>query len=94
MALVASEMKDKFRTRIKDGLKRVYAADVAKGNNYTSEAEAAWDKMADAISDIAMDIVTELTTNASVLPGQAVVGVGGGVPGPMSGTTVSPGQIV
>lgn len=93
MPLVASEMKAKFRKTIKDGLKRVYASDVAKGKGYPPVAEESWDKMADAISDIAKDIVMEITTNAIVVPGQAVVGVGGGVPGPVSGTTVSPGMI-
>ena len=93
MPLVAAEMKAKFQSTIAAGLKRVYESDVSKGAGYEPVAAASWAKMADAISDIAMDIVTELTTNAQVLPGQSVVGVGGGVPGPVSGTTVSPGKI-
>jgi hypothetical protein len=86
MPLVAAEMKAKFRKRIKDGLKRVYSPNPAPG------VDANWDKMADAISDIAMDIVTELTTNASVAPGIPVVGAG--PTGPVSGTTVAPGHII
>ncbi len=81
-------MKAKFQSRIHDGLKRTF------GNDTDSQADAQWAKMADAISDIAMDIVTELTTNAMVVPGQQIVGVGGGIPGPVSGTTVTPGQIL
>lgn len=88
MPLVAAEMKQKFQSRIHDGLKRAFGSDT------DSQADAQWAKMADAISDIAMDIVTELTTNAMVLPGQQIVGVGGGIPGPVSGATVTPGQIL
>lgn len=88
MPLIAPEMKQKFQSRIHDGLKRVFATDT------DSQADAQWAKMADAISDIAMDIVTEITTNAIVVPGQQVVGVGGGIPGPVTGSTVTPGQIM
>ena len=87
MPLIASEMKAKFKSRIHAGLKRVFASDT------DSQVDAQWTKIADAISDIAMDIVTEITTKAQVNPGQSVTGVGGGVPGPMSGSTVSPGTI-
>lgn len=93
MPLVAAEMKQKFQSRIYDGLQRVFGSEAAQGENYSPEAQKQWQMLADAISDIAMDIVNEIQTNATVLPGQAVVGTGGGVPGPMTGTTVSPGNI-
>lgn len=85
MPLQAAEMKAKFESRIHDGLKRVFSSDT------DSQADAQWAKIADAISDIAMDIVTEITTNATVVPGQQVVTAGS--PTAQTGTTVSPGQI-
>jgi hypothetical protein len=92
MPLIAPEMKARFQNTIKAGLQRVYSSDVSQGQGYTPEAQAEWAKLADAISDIAMDIVTELTTNAEVLPGQAVVTAGS--PVAQAGTTVSPGKIL
>jgi hypothetical protein len=94
MPLVATEIKQKFQDRIHQGLKRAFNSDASKGQSYDPVADANWAKMADAISDIAMDLVTELTTNAMVVPGQQVVGTGGGVPGPMTGATITPGQIM
>jgi hypothetical protein len=49
-------------------------------------------KLANAISDIAMDIVEELTTNAQVVPGQKVIT--NGSPSTQTGSTVSPGRII
>jgi hypothetical protein len=86
MPLVASEMKAKFQTRIHAGLARVFSSD------HDSQVDAQWMKIADAVSDIAMDIVTELTTNAEVVPGQAVATAGS--PTAQVGTTVSPGKIM
>ena len=94
MPLVPSAMKAKFQKRIHDGLKREFGSAISKGASYPPVADEFWTKLANAISDIAMDVVDEMTQNAQVLPGQAVVGAGGGVPGPMSGTTVSPGKIL
>jgi hypothetical protein len=79
-------MKAKFRKRIHDGLARVFASD------HDSQVDAQWSKMADAISDIAMDIVTELTTKAQVAPGIPVVT--NGSPTTQAGATVSPGKII
>lgn len=93
MPLVASAMKSKFKSTIHAGLKRVYASSASGGEGYSAIADAQWELLADAISDIAADIVTEITTNAMVVPGQQVVGVGGGIPGPVTGATVSPGMI-
>jgi len=81
MPLVASEMKAKFQTRIHAGLARVFSSD------HDSQVDAQWMKMADAISDIALDLVMEIQTNAEVVPGQAVATSGG------PGATVAPGKI-
>ena len=94
MPLQAATMKAKFKDTIVKGLKREFAGDASKGEGYSAEAEANWLKMANAISDIAIDLVNEIHANATVAPGQSIVGVGGGVPGPVSGTTVSPGKIL
>ena len=89
MPLQAATMKAKFKSRIHDGLARVFASDT------DPQADPSWAKLADAISDIAMDIVTEITTNAQVIPGQAVVGTFVGVgSGPTTGVTTTPGQIL
>jgi hypothetical protein len=87
-------MKAKFQTTIHSGLTRVFASDASQASGYPGVADPFWAKLADAISDIAMDIVTEMQTNAQVVPGQQVVGTGGGVPGPVTGATVSPGKIL
>lgn len=94
MPLVGAEMKSKFKSTIHDGLKRVFSSAVSAGDGYPPIADAQWELLADAISDIAMDIVNEIQQNAEVVPGQQVVGVGGGVPGPVTGATVSPGKIL
>jgi hypothetical protein len=91
MALVASEMKAKFQTRIQAGLSRVFSAEVAAAKGYPPVAAADWMKLADAISDIAMDIVMEIQTNAEVIPGQSVVTVG--TPVTQTGATITPGKI-
>ena len=94
MPLVASAMKKKFKATIKDGLKREFGSAAGKGTDYPPIAEEQWDKLANAISDIAADIVSEITTNALVMPGQMVVGTFVGVgSGPTQGTTISPGNI-
>lgn len=94
MPLSGPQLKTQFQKTIKDGLKREFGGAASKGDGYSPEAEAQWEKMASAIADIAVDIVTAITTQAQVLPGQQIVGVGGGIPGPVSGATVSPGQIL
>jgi hypothetical protein len=93
MPLIAPAIKSKFKQRIYDGFKKNFGGAASKGEGYSSTADEFWMKIADAISDIAIDMVEEITTNAMVMPGQSVVGAGGGVPGPMSGSTVSPGKI-
>lgn len=94
MPLQGPVLKQLMQQRIYQGLKRVFEADTSQGTNYDPVADAHWMKMADAISDAAMDIVSEIQGSAQVVPGQQVVGVGGGVPGPVTGATVSPGTII
>jgi tRNA A37 threonylcarbamoyltransferase TsaD len=89
-----SLLKQKMKATIYNGLKAKFSSSTSKASGYTAIADEQWEKIADVISDIAADIVTEIMTNAEVLPGIAVVGVGGGVPGPVSGSTVSPGKIL
>ena len=86
MPLVAAEMKSKMKTAIAQGLARVHP-DVLATAGYADVSKAQFEKLADAISDIAMVIVEEITTNAIVVPGIPVSTSGG------PGSTVGPGQI-
>ncbi len=88
MPLEASSMKAKFKDRIFQSLKREFQSEISKGTGFQPEAEKMLLKIASAVSDIAMDIVQELQTNAQVAPGQAVVTSMG------PGSTVSPGRII
>ncbi len=93
MPLIGPAIKSKFKQSIYNGLKREFNSAASKGEGYGGVADEFWQKLAEAISDIALDMVEEITTNAMVMPGQTIVGVGGGIPGPVNGSTVSPGQI-
>lgn len=92
MPLVAAAMKAKMQTRIHQGLKRTFSPAVNQGKDYSGIAEEFWEKLADAISDIAMDVVSEIQQNAEVVPGQQVTTQGG--PTNQAGQTVSPGKIL
>jgi hypothetical protein len=94
MPLVGAAIKSKFKDTIYNGLKREFTASASKGEGYAGIADEFWLKLANAVSDIAMDLVDEMHSNAQVVPGQQVVGVGGAIPGPMTGATVSPGKIL
>lgn len=93
MPMDPAGLKSKMKDRIYNGLKAQFGASAAEGTGYNAVADAQWQKMAEAISGIATDIVMEITQNAQVNPGISIAGVGGGVPGPVQGSTVSPGQI-
>jgi hypothetical protein len=98
MALNANGLKAKMKTTIYNGLKKEFGPAAQKGSSYSPEAEANWNKMATAISEIATDIINEILQNAMVMPGQTVVGIaavtGPGVPAPLVGClTASPGTI-
>jgi hypothetical protein len=69
MALQSSAIKAKFKQRIYNGLKREFSGAVAKGSGFPPIADGVWMQLADAISDIAMDLVEEIRSNAEVLPG-------------------------
>ena len=83
MAMNPAALKAKMKETIHLGLKASFGSAAGKGQDYTPIADAQWEAMAEAISGIALDIVTEIVTNAQVLPG---------IPHPL-GPTVGPGQI-
>jgi len=87
MAMNPTALKSKIKMTIYNGLKAGFASAAGQGTNYTPVADAQWMVMAEAISGIAIDIVTEITTNASVNPGIPTAG------GSSSQVTVAPGKI-
>lgn len=90
MPIVAAKLKKEMELRIYNALKKNFAADGATNK----EADASWQKTAAAVSEIAVDICNMLLTEASVAPGIASSGTGGGVPGPVATVTVSPGKLI
>jgi len=87
MALVATEMKAAMKAAIVAGLAREFAA-VSSTDGYAGISMEQWTKLADAISDIALVVVLELTTKAQVAPGIPTAG------SPAAQVTVGPGQII
>jgi hypothetical protein len=88
MPLVESEIAAKLEPEIFNNLKEAIPPPAPEQSDMLQ-------KMAGAIAKaVAKVLVAEMTQNAQVMPGQAIVGVGGGVPGPVSGATVSPGKIL
>ncbi len=81
-------LKAKMKATIYNGLKAGFTAEASKGSGYTPIADAQWAVMAEAISGIAADIVMEIATNATVLPGIPTAG------GPTNQATVAPGKIL
>lgn len=88
MAMDPAGLKAKMKDRIYNGLKGQFGGDAAQGSGYSPVADAQWNKMAEAISGIAADIVMEITQNAQVLPGIPTAG------GPTNQATVGPGKIL
>jgi hypothetical protein len=88
MAMQPDALKAKMKDTIYNGLKAQFGSAAGKGANYTPIADAQWQAMAEAISGIAADIVMEITTNATVLPGIPTAG------SPAAQVTVGPGQIL
>jgi hypothetical protein len=82
MPLSGTGLKAKMSTSIKAGLARNFG-DVSSTAGYAGISAQQWEKIADAVSDIALDIVTAITTEALVNPG---------IPTP-SGPTTGPGTI-
>lgn len=93
MPMQPAALKSKMKATIYSGLKAQFGGAVSKGSDYKAEADPMWEKMAEAISGIAADIILEIVTNAMVMPGIAITGVGGGIPGPVAGATSAPGKI-
>ena len=87
MPMDAAGLKSKLKERIYNGLKAEFGSSAAEGEAYSPIADAQWNKMATAISGIAMDIVLEITSNAMVNPGIPTAG------SPVSQVTVGPGTI-
>lgn len=90
MALNGKALKAKMSERIFQGMKRVYG-DVSATSGYSPIVEAQWKKLADAISDIAIDIVSDIQDNAEVKPGISVATTGS--PGAHTGNTTGTGKI-
>jgi len=92
-------LKSKIKETIYNGLKTQFGPAASKGDGYDSEANAQWQKMAEAISGIAADIIDEITSNAQVEPGISITGIANTIggpssqTGPVSGSTSSPGKI-
>lgn len=87
MAMNSEALKAKMKQTIYNGLKAQFGSDVSKGSNYTPEADAMWQKMAESISGIAADIVMEITQNAQVMSGIPTAG------SPAAQASVAPGKI-
>jgi len=100
MPLVGAKLKNKMKETLEKSLKEKFAKD-AKDNDKATEM---WTKMADAISEIAVDIVTAIQQDAEVAPGIQIL-VNPGIPtagsaaaqvttGPGNGATTATGKIL
>jgi hypothetical protein len=87
MPMDPAGLKSKMKERIYNGLKAEFGSSAGEGEAYSPIADAQWQKMANAISGIAADIVMEITTNAMVNPGIPTAG------SPVAQVTVAPGTI-
>lgn len=92
MPLVSSAMKAKFKDTIFQGLKREFRVELSRGEKYSPIAEEMLLKIASAVSDIAADIVSEIQSNAQVVPGIPVATKGSQTA--QVGTTTGPGKIL
>lgn len=89
MPLVAAKLKNTMKETLEKSLKAKFTKD-AKDNDKAGEM---WTKMAEAISEIAVDIVSALQQDAEVAPGIPLT-VNPGIPtagSPAAQTTVGPG---
>lgn len=100
MPLVAVKLKNKMKDTLEKSLKAKFAKE-AKDNDKASEM---WTKMAEAISEIAVDIVSAIQQDAEVAPGIQVI-INPGIPtagspaaqvttAPGNGTTTATGKIL
>lgn len=87
MAMNAANLKSKMKQTIYNGLKAQFGSAASQGKNYNGIADDHWQKLAEAISGIAMDIVMEIVQNAQVMPGIPTAG------SQSAQTSVGPGKI-
>ena len=80
MPLVGPALKAKFKDSIMAGLKKEFGG--------TGDHEPSWEKIASAISEIAVDIVDAMHNDAQVAPGIPTAG------SPAAQVTVGPGKIL
>jgi hypothetical protein len=81
MPMVASDLQSKFYNTIYNNLKSQMGSTAQQGTDYEATADQFWQKLATALSAVAVDIVTEIQQNATVVPGQQVVTAGSPTPG-------------
>lgn len=81
-------LKAKMKETIYNGLKAQFSSEASQGQAYNPIADAQWQKMAESISGIAMDIVAEITQNAQVAAGIPTAG------SPVAQVTVATGKII
>lgn len=91
MALDRDKLKAKMKQSIEAGMARNFGG-VAGTASYGGVSKEQWQKIADAISDIALDVVDAIQKEAEVAPGIPVTTAGG--PSNQAGATVAPGKIV
>lgn len=87
MPMQPAALKSKMKETIYNGLKAQFGGAAGQGEQYSPIADEQWQKMAEAISGIAADIVMEIVSNAQVMPGIPTAG------GPTNQSTVAPGKI-
>jgi len=90
MPIIAAKVKMDIEQAVFNALKKEFKDEI-KDNE---KGESSLKKQAKAISEIATVICTMLLSDVQVAPGIPVVGAGGGVPGPMSGSTTAPGKLL
>lgn len=92
MPMNGAALKDKLKNTIYNGLKSQFSGSASEGKDYPKIADEQWQKMAEAISGIAIDIISEIQTNAMVVPGIPVATAGS--PAAQTGATTGPGSIM
>lgn len=84
------KLKAAMKKSIKAGLERNFSS-VSSTSGYAGVSSEQWEKIADAVSDIALDIVDTLQMDAQVMPGIPVTTAGS--PSAQAGATTAPGKI-
>ena len=92
MALSSSSMRSLFYNRIYNNLRDKFGPAVQVSAGYPPIADEYWQKLASCIADIAIDLVSEIKTNAQVQQGIDVKVSGSS--GDSVGSTVAPGRII